>query len=376
MLIVPLRGPAIDLSDLAPGLDPRWERAVAAIDGFVRCGELAKLEALWPRLAENDDWLLLARLAFRGRVHAGPDGARAFLRSLADPPAIETTWSTPELSGALLGHATRQRGLVPLLDEVTAANAYVFGIAIQEHLLRDGELTEPALASWTSPIALARRAHPWERELIVRSRSPRDVLGNFHVRRSDEPRWPEGMPCDAPPPSLVARRQWGLDEHGDPSGPHERSPPVGPFVDAELYPNAHSWCIETEVTDDDPFALGRWPFPDEHLALHEVRAEEVTARQLLREWLWRGLVGGAYGKRRCAARARRLAWTSLAELAGVEADLATVDGLTEIASAAASLRVGGFRSRGPSVDPLGGDFGFVAVRPDGQAVAAAHTDSD
>lgn len=370
-------GAPLDLSELEMGGDPRWAQAYEALDDLIAGGELDTLERLWRELGESDVLVSLAQRAWRGRVYCGQAGARAFLSSLARPPVFEVRTSTPELWGALLGHATHQGELAALVEGVEDVGAYVLGVAVQEHLLRDGELSEPALQGWRSPLGLPSRAHSWEQGILSQAEYfSHDTLGNFYMRQTSEPSWPEGGLVDRPAVSLVAYRQWGIDAEGDPQWPAAEPPPVGPFAAAALYPNAYTWCIETLVDNEDAFQLGAWPFPEEHLSLGEVRAEPVSARHLLRQWLWRGMVGGAYGKSRCAAVARRLAWTSLAALAGVAPELDTVDALRRIAAASEGLKVGGFRSRGPSVDMLGGDFGFVAQRPDGQAFAAAHTDSD
>ena len=106
------------------------------------------------------------------------------------------------------------------------------------------------------------------------------------------------------------------------------------------------------------------------LELHGLEAERIDMRRLFRQWLSRGLLGGAYGRHRCAARARTWAWRSLATLVG------RVDSAEALVAATAQWEVWGFRSRGEWVQPFGSDFGWMIRMPDGHAWASAHGDSD
>ena len=107
-------------------------------------------------------------------------------------------------------------------------------------------------------------------------------------------------------------------------------------------------------------------------------ASPVSPEALLRQWLWRGLTGGAYTTAPSATRARTLAWASLARLVAEEGaiDATTRFDPDRVARAAALVEVYGFRARGPHVEALGGDLGWIAWRVDGVTWAAVHSDSD
>ncbi|MEM9069793.1 MAG: DUF6183 family protein [Myxococcota bacterium] len=368
--------PPLRLANLTAG-DPRWEAARLAIRDLITQGDLASLETL-AQTSARPDLNILVQQAWRGRVFAGEQGARAFLESVDRPPPCET--ASPRRLGVLLGFAQPSEVLATLVAHATTARrAEVLASAIQERVLRDGSVRHPAIRAWDNPLPLM--AHPWEEDLLqpVPDAFVHDTLGNWYFRRRDDPRWPEGTPVDPPGAAVVVHRVWDLDEEWDPRWPKNEAPPSGPLVADELYPNGTTWCLEaTAPSIDDAMHLGAWPFPTEHLSLAELAAEPTSARLLLREWLWRGLVGGAYGQGSATA-ARTHAWRSLAMLSGIEAPL-TDAGFHEIAEAASDLRVGGFRSRGPSIEALGGDLGIVAVRKTEfgtyRAFAMAHTDTD
>ncbi|MEZ4437693.1 MAG: hypothetical protein R3B72_01275 [Polyangiaceae bacterium] len=381
-------GHSLDLGGLVPGgRDPRWQQAYDALRAHIARGDGELLAELWPQLAREPALETLAGMAFRGQIYAGLSGARAFLAELAEPPSFESNpfTSGPERWAGLLAHGCTPEALAWLASDPEPPPGIareVLVMAVQDHVLFSGEVDRAAFPAWCRG-DLPWAAHPWERDLVRPLPIPHDTDGNFYMRASEEPPWPEGRPK---PPGLAGvpltvRCRWGLDDRFDRDWPDEIPPPVGPFADPTLFPNGLTWCLEVDDDHGDLATLGRWPFPEAALDLSEVVAEPSSPRALLRAWLWRGVVGGAYTRRRGAAVGRRSAWEGLARLLGLVEDasrpcLVELPDLTRIADAAEALTVWGFRSRGPQVEQLGGDFGFVARRPDGRAFAAAHSDGD
>lgn len=363
------------LRDLQPGPDPRWRPVHAAITAALRSGDLGRLEALLPAL-ERPAVQVYRRMVWLGRMHTGIDGARRVLAQAAQAPP---GFGGPEDWGALMGMRHGASALAELLDlapplsgspDAAPASTRILRAAIQERVLRDGAVTHPALVGWWTEPALPLTSHPWERGLVPPPRDPFDVLGNLYG--AIDP-WPAGGVATGPPPRQVTlARTWGLDADWDPVGPDE-PPPTGPFRDPVLYPNGHTWCFEGETSSPDLSHLAAWPWPTAHLSLAGLRAVEASPRALLRQWIARGLRAGAYGQLRCVARARPLAWASLAQLTGCGRGPGETGA---IATSTAGWRVWGFESDGPSVEHLGGDFGWVARGPTGRAWAAAHTDGD
>lgn len=366
--------------------DPRWLEARDAITELAQAGELDTLESLWRELGKVPLFCILAEHAWRIRAYVGVEGAEAFLLSTESPPKFNSFGSTPEFHGGLLGFAHPASVLASLISSAkTDTMRHVLSVAVQERVLRMGAVDEPALREWaTRQDSLPLETHPWERDLLQRQRPDSlETLANLY-RYTADTRWPEGALVQdsvESPESFKAIREWGLDEEWDPTWPEGERPPSGPFVDERIYPNGHTWGLEVLVTDaKSALQLQRWPFPKEHVALSG-QAEPITARRLFREWLRRGLGGGAYGSAGCAPLARQYAWTSLAALTGVDAPKLTLETLNAIAVAAESMTLAGFRARGPSIEHLGGDLGWVAVCPRSlsgmcRAFAFAHTDSD
>lgn len=366
--------------------DPRWLEARDAITELAQAGELDTLESLWRELSRAPLFCSLAEHAWRIRAYMDTAGAESFLLSTNSPLKVDAFGGTPEFHGGLLGFAQPASVLASLIPSATTdTTRHVLRVATQERVLRMGAVDEPALRAWAKQhCSLPLETHPWERDLLQRQHPDRlETLANLYRYSTDTP-WPEGAVVQDSLESsepFKAIREWGLDEEWDPTWPEGEPPPSGPFVDERIYPNGHTWGLEVLVTDaESAVQLQRWPFPKEHVTLSG-QAEPITARQLFREWLRRGLGGGAYGSAGCAPLARKYAWASLAALTGVDAPKLRMETLNAIAVAAESMTLAGFRARGPSIEQLGGDLGWIAVCPRSRsgmcrAFAFAHTDSD
>ncbi len=355
-----------------------WQELDQDLRGFIQRADLPAIERIATAL-DNPEHTTLASMAWRGRVYAGVEGARRFLEDVAAPPLFERGWPDRDVSrvldyGVLLAHAWDSATLATLLQKAPNGVARaVITAAVEERVLRDGAVTEPILVSaWTGP-DWALSAHRWERGILssIHAYFKEDTLGNWH-HPGPLPPWPEGITTPGEAPTLEALRQWSYDADFDRVGPQE-PPPVGPMADSALYPNGLTWCIETLTERAEP-ELSRWPFPTSSVDTG-LTAEPISAETLFRWWLWRGLSGGAYGAGTAAGRARLRAWSSLAELAGVPGGPQDWTPDT-VADAAEGLQVFGFRARGPHIEALGADFGFVVWRPDGMSWAAVHSDSD
>jgi hypothetical protein len=363
------------LRTIQPGPDPRWQGIHAAITAAIRAGDLGRLQTLLTAL-ERPAVQVYRRMVWLGRMHAGVEGAR---RVLAEAHRAPPGFGGPEDWGAILGMRCDESALAQLVDlaapldgplDAAPSATAMLRAAIQERVLRDGAVTHPALVGWWTEPGLPLTAHPWERGLVPPPHDRFDVFGNLYG--APDP-WPAGGPALGPAPERVTvTRVWGLDDDWDPVGPPEAAP-TGPFQDRRLYPNGSTWCFAGHASSGDLSHLAAWPWPPEHLSLGGRQAVPASPRALLRQWIARGLVAGAYGTGRCVARARPLAWSSLGQLTDCSAAPGDLDA---IAAATGGWQVWSFESAGPSVEHLGGDFGWVARGPHGRAWAAAHSDTD
>ncbi len=377
MLLRSVSGEALDTDRLIPGgTFDLWTRAHEVVSEWIATRDAAALERLWHAFGDDRNLRIFGLQVVRGLMFCGVDGKTRALHLLDDPAMYRELWTEPESFGVLMGSTSTCEELAKLVTgfDAGAESRRVLEVAIGERVLWDGSVRNGALRAFTYP-PCGWSLHAWERGAVGSYLHPDPFPHPVYARPHDEARWPQGDVGggEGDPGEVAVDRVWGLDDEWDPVWPDGQIPPVGPMASPDLYPNATTWCIEAWLGEPDHAAdLSIWPFPGEHVDLDGVVAQRVDAKALLREWLWRGLTGGAYGSGCCVSRAREVAWRDLARLADVDPG-APVD---DIADAAERLEVYGFRARGPSIEMLGGDFGMVAVRPDGWGFASAHSDSD
>jgi hypothetical protein len=378
MLLERMTGGVLDTDRLiVGGTFDLWGDAHEVVSEWVAARDAQALERLWHAFGDERKLGVFRLQVLRGMMFCGVDGKSRALRLLDDPHVFTPLWTSPESFGVLMGATSTTEELAKLAVGFALGDASrrVLEVAIGERVLWDGRVRDAALRAFAGDPAYGWSLHEWERGLITPHINSDPFPHPVYSRSRGEVPWPQGLDGggEGDPGEVAVERVWGIDEEWDPVWPDGQAPPVGPLGAPDLYPNATTWCIEAWLgAPDDAADLSVWPFPDEHIALGGVVAQRVDARALLREWLWRGLTGGAYGSGCCVARAREVAWRDLARLADVDPG-ACVD---DIAQAAQGLEVYGFRARGPSIEGLGGDFGVVAVRPDGWAFTSAHSDTD
>ena len=134
------------------GQSGQWQALYEELRSFTQRGDLSALERIF-RALDDPQHQTLASMAWRGRVYAGPEGARAFLADVASPPACERGWPDRHEArlqdyGALLAHAWDAAMLATLLPSArTSASRVVHAAAIEERVLREGAVTDPALVA-------------------------------------------------------------------------------------------------------------------------------------------------------------------------------------------------------------------------------------
>lgn len=350
-----------------------WGAVMLAVEARILAGAWESLMFLfdalsrWPRLGT------LARQALIGAMLCDVRGARAFLEIVAQR-TLPDWWGWPEEWGALMARRHDQAALAALIDLAGVPGVdeevvtRVLRAAVQERVLRDERVDHPTLVAWwTEHDALPLVAHEWERGLLLPMRRPQDTYLNGYSMCEV---WPRGVERDEGAGDEVGEveidRAWFMDDYT--KLPEQAAPPVGPFNDGALYPNGLFWCLRGRTPH--PEVLGAWPLPLDEVDLRGLVAAPATVRGLFRQWLTRGLSGGAYAKGRCVLRARAIAWQSLARLLDAQGDH------NALVAAAEGWQVWGFTSRGPMIEHFGGDLGWLATSPDGVTTLAAHTDGD